>query len=431
MTDSVRFDEAWHNAIAEATSHLSGGDIVAVRDVLGRISIGVNSRDWDPALRSALLAGVKKAAGGFLSPAPIHNTADEYVATSLMDAGGRIISRVDGHALRVIERSTVGGEWARAGTSTATPTICMYGFKGGVGRTTATAVLARTLAESGRSVLVIDLDLESPGVSHLMLNDPPDFGVIDFLVEDAVGQSSDLDFVSRVPTENGDLFVAPAAGRPRVGYGVLSKLNRVYGALPPANGGTTPIGFGDRLEKCIERAKVLAGGPDVVILDCRSGIHDIAAVALTRLSNIRLLFADTGSQTRTGYAEMFRNWRETLGDHESFDALREGISMVWSMSTRATDPRAVSDFADAYQHVFAETLYDPAGSSALGDEFNFAPGNPDAPHYPIAIRHCPELVGLDSVSVADWYADEVVRASFGQFCRRTVELMEGMSGDAS
>ena len=39
-----------------------------------------------------------------------------------------------------------------------------YSYKGGVGRTMALANVAALLAEIGRRVLVVDFDLEAPGV---------------------------------------------------------------------------------------------------------------------------------------------------------------------------------------------------------------------------------------------------------------------------
>ncbi|MBI5592256.1 MAG: AAA family ATPase [Deltaproteobacteria bacterium] len=70
------------------------------------------------------------------------------------------------------------------------PRIVFFGLKGGVGRSTAMAMLAYDLARTGKRVLLIDFDLESPGLSGLLL--PPDrfadFGMVDWFIEDAVGQ---------------------------------------------------------------------------------------------------------------------------------------------------------------------------------------------------------------------------------------------------
>ncbi len=57
----------------------------------------------------------------------------------------------------------------------ATPRLVFHGIKGGVGRSTAIAMLAYHLAKKGKNVLLIDFDLESPGLSGLML--PPDLMV--------------------------------------------------------------------------------------------------------------------------------------------------------------------------------------------------------------------------------------------------------------
>lgn len=48
------------------------------------------------------------------------------------------------------------------------PTIAFYGFRGGSGRTTALAHIAAMLAGDGRSVVAIDLDVEAPGLHHVL-----------------------------------------------------------------------------------------------------------------------------------------------------------------------------------------------------------------------------------------------------------------------
>ena len=46
--------------------------------------------------------------------------------------------------------------------------ITFYSYKGGVGRTMALANVATLLATWGKSVLVIDWDLEAPGIEHFL-----------------------------------------------------------------------------------------------------------------------------------------------------------------------------------------------------------------------------------------------------------------------
>lgn len=93
--------------------------------------------------------------------------------------------------LRLLDRQIVGQDWLRPTHSQPKiPRIVFFGLKGGVGRSTAMAMLAYDLARTGKRVLLIDFDLESPGLSGLLL--PPDrfadFGMVDWFIEDAVGQ---------------------------------------------------------------------------------------------------------------------------------------------------------------------------------------------------------------------------------------------------
>ena len=75
--------------------------------------------------------------------------------------------------------------------NTKAPFITFYSFKGGVGRSMALINTAAIMAERGFRVLVIDMDLEAPGLSFLMrdaLNSavataPLQVGLIDLLTD--------------------------------------------------------------------------------------------------------------------------------------------------------------------------------------------------------------------------------------------------------
>src|SRR5262249_9504961 len=88
----------------------------------------------------------------------------------------------------------VPSEWQHAPDESDVTRLAFHGIKGGVGRSTAVATLAAHLAKRpGAQVLVVDLDLESPGVGLTLLPDDrrPEFGLVDWFVEQPVGQADD------------------------------------------------------------------------------------------------------------------------------------------------------------------------------------------------------------------------------------------------
>ncbi len=90
--------------------------------------------------------------------------------------------------------------------------IAVQSFKGGTGKSTITANLAVTLAQLGRRVAIVDLDLEGPGL-HVI------FGVGDneirATINDVLQRSTPfrdavLDLTDRLHLENGCLLFCPA-----------------------------------------------------------------------------------------------------------------------------------------------------------------------------------------------------------------------------
>jgi hypothetical protein len=260
----------------------------------------------------------------------------------------------------------------------------------------------------------VDLDLESPGVSSLLQNDDdlPDYGVIDYIAESAVGNADGLDLVTKSQTVrvggHGEVWIAPAGGMPRDGYDYLAKLNRAYLDLPA----TTPEGAAQtltsRLESavggCERRVRELSRQPDITLLDSRAGIHDIAAIAITQLAQDSLLFATDNPATWNGYRELFIQWSRVPARAQ---AIRDRLRMVAAMVPRDRREAYLEAFRDHAQSCFAATLYDDVPSGENPDEaaaeFNFAPDDEDAPHAPLPIYFAPDLVALDAAARRNWH----------------------------
>lgn len=135
--------------------------------------------------------------------------------------------------IHVVDRLVSGTEWSREPleNSLLIPRFVFFSIKGGVGRSTALAVTAHALAEAGKKVLVLDLDLESPGLSSALLPEDrrPEYGIVDWLVEDLVGNEDTIfaDMVALSPlSRDGEIWVVPAHGEAPGEY--IAKLGRIW-----------------------------------------------------------------------------------------------------------------------------------------------------------------------------------------------------------
>lgn len=296
--------------------------------------------------------------------------------------------------LQVLDRQVTGQDWLRPEQAAAgqhrAHRIVFFGLKGGVGRSTALCMTAWGLARKGKRVLLIDLDLESPGLSGLIL--PHDrlaeFGVVDWLIEDAVGQGDSVlpRMIAASPLGESTvdaIRVASAIGQGDSAY--LAKLARAYVDVPSEHG---PQRLGQRLQRLVQILEAQEQ-PDVVLIDSRAGLHDLAAVAITSLADTALLFATDGAQSWEGYRQLFSHWQQRP---EIARRVRERLNIVRALTPKSNRESGVQHFQQQAYELFAETLYDevPAGVEVLSDDsadalFHPAATDDAAPHFPILI----------------------------------------------
>jgi len=260
-----------------------------------------------------------------------------------------------------------------------------YSIKGGVGRSTALAATAWALAQKGRRVLVLDVDLESPGLSSALLPEErrPAYGITDWLVEDLVNNGDAVfdDLIATSPlSHDGEIYVIPAHGKEPGEY--IAKLGRVWMAKPRADGGRET--WSRRLKRLIDALEVRLS-PDIILLDSRAGIDEVAASCITDLgAALILLFALDGEQTWSGYRVLFRHWNRA----GKAQAIRERLQLVGAMIP--DDEGRVAYFEGLRErawNVFAGELYDevPPGETTA-ELFSYEETDDAAPHYPWEIR---------------------------------------------
>jgi MinD-like ATPase involved in chromosome partitioning or flagellar assembly len=184
--------------------------------------------------------------------------------------------------------------------------VAFYSFKGGVGRTTLLGVLAWQLAQSGRRVVCIDLDVEAPGLSAF-LDVQGEPSVLDCLLgHAATGTLPAEDPVQATNIHGVTVHVVPAGV---LGRTYLEKLARLD-YLGATSASTSPIAEG--LSTLLKRVSG-QHRPDFIFLDCRAGLHDLGGLSLHDLAHVDVLVGRDTPQGRDGLAltlEVLRSHRE-------------------------------------------------------------------------------------------------------------------------
>ncbi len=302
----------------------------------------------------------------------------------------------------LLDRPVTGRDWAAAVPDSLprVPRFAFFGIKGGVGRSTALAMWALHLAQQGKRVLVLDLDLESPGSGGMLLNPDayPDFGLVDWFVEDVVRQSypgSDSKFgtffrpnqlyarSALADVYDGAVFVAPSYGLNNGSF--ITKLGRCYLDGVSESWTQRLARFVDGLEHATEC--------DVTLLDSRAGLHDIAAAATTRLGARTLLFAQDTRQTWASYAFLFSAWSMNLGR----ERLNERIYTVAGMVPEDRHTQYIEDMRLHAWDCFRDGLYSAGGSGeddyARDQAYDLE--DESAPHAPVPIMWSQALRQFD------------------------------------
>ncbi len=338
--------------------------------------------------------------------------------------------------VRILNRQVTGQDWDshEEPSKIKKPRLVFFGIKGGVGRSTALAILAYKMANSGKKVLLIDLDLESPGLSGLLLPQDrlADFGIVDWLIEDTLGQGDDVLYrmISVSPLSEytqGEIRIAAAMGIDDTSY--LDKLSRAYGDVAIYGKVET---FTQRVRRLVDKLEKNEH-PDVVLIDSRAGLHDLAAVSIVGLATTTFLFATDTEQSWQCYRLLFSHW-------QSFPKIsrnvRERLAIVQALFPEADQSKRARHFLEQSYQLFSETLYEEIPppptdqpSNALGfqeDSFNFDLEIENAPHYPIRINwnnrfqeFDPKLLGQQGL-----FSEAEIDASFGNFLDKAIQFIE-------
>lgn len=440
---AVRFDQVIPLAL-DKLKHRSGNlecETTLVRDAFGTLSVVLpddalaDPEDW------IRLAARLHDALGVYSPGErqvLLRTSDLIDASDVIESPDRV-RLPDVPNAWLVDRLQTNQDWLRESLVECPPlpTAVAFSIKGGVGRTTAFALWAWYLARLGKNIVLVDLDLEAPGVAGMLLDEDrlPDYGLVDWLVEALVEQADDellqesLAECGLSGDEPGRIRVLPAFGKKTKAY--VSKLGRVYMPTFAADAGKFS-GLAERLAMLLKQISGMPDRPDAVLFDARAGLHDIGSAAVTRLGAEVFLFARDDGQSWQAYRQLF-------------DHLRVAKSVAWSMPRwdlrwRLKMVAAQSEAIELARIRFIEKsyaawleLYDeeedeeddhrPTGGPQL-----FSPNDKNGPHYPFFVQFDPRVRSFDLIAPEKRPVWSIVETAFGDFFTgATARLFPGES----
>ncbi|MOA19429.1 hypothetical protein D3C78_1398100 [compost metagenome] len=124
--------------------------------------------------------------------------------------------------------------------------------------------------------------------------------------------------------------------------------------------------------------------PDVILLDSRAGIDEVASSCVTDLgAGLVLLFAIDGEQTWTGYRILFEHWQQ----YDVAPVIRERLKVVGAM---LPDDERRTEYFDGLRErsheLFLEALYDEIPAGEIGEDcWTFDVDDITGQHYPLPI----------------------------------------------
>lgn len=209
--------------------------------------------------------------------------------------------------------------------------ITFYSFKGGVGRSMALINTAVNLTYRGFRVLIIDLDLEAPGLSFLDLaagritretedtstNSDAQLGFVDLML-DVLQRGKHADLFTLLPVEfahkysrsypipvefgaspGGSLNIMPAG---RLDSTYTSKFNTLD------LHGLYEDGVGEPAIRTFKK-RVAESGFDYIFVDSRTGFSDEAGICTRDLADYLIILSGLNSQNIEGTSEFLRSLR--------------------------------------------------------------------------------------------------------------------------
>jgi tetratricopeptide (TPR) repeat protein len=189
-------------------------------------------------------------------------------------------------------------------------TITFYSYKGGVGRTLALSNIATRLAEFGKTVCMIDFDLEAPGIPYKFKKQLKSLefetGLVDYLqhyVKYRQAPPNVKDFITTVQegtANQKEITLLPAGNIYSKDYWV--KLSSIGWDKFFYEKDSTGVEFFFDLKEKIKKEIQ----PDYLLIDSRTGITEIAGITLSLLADEVVLLSVNNEENLEGTQQVLR-----------------------------------------------------------------------------------------------------------------------------
>ena len=137
----------------------------------------------------------------------------------------------------------------------------------------------------------------------------------------------------------------------------------------------------DRLQRLLIQLE-LEYKPQIVLIESRSGLHDLASATVTDIGAQVFVFATDSESTWVDYQMLFRHWQR----YNLATNIRERLSFVSALTPELNTEDYLRGFREQAWKLYSEHLYDEVDPSEdTDDPFSFDIDHDDAPHIPIPI----------------------------------------------
>ncbi len=417
MAPFKHFDEARREAIAAMKGLLQTNAAleraVLIQDLFGKVRVVAWTTSSADATQvtEAISSVMQEAAAAFWTQTVWVASSDtcesdRIVYDGAWDEGTALTERLrldDRHRNRTAwfaqVRKPIWATRGHLGTEAQGPPVVVFAsFKGGVGRTTALAAFAIQRARSGERVVVVDFDLDAPGVGTLLAADDKGtispWGVVDYLLERPLEAVPLDDYTHRCARESvtgdGEIIVVPAG---LVNDDYLTKLSRVDLEILGS-------GQGHPLAALLEQVRAELN-PAWVLMDSRAGLSPAAGLLLSGFAHLHVVFGTTSEQSFRGIERLVHH----LGADRPRDDPQADCLIVQAMvpDNSISGANAMESFRLRIEAIFTEHYLLPDDADP-DDRFWSVRDldNSSAPHVPIPIPYRERFAFFESIEqVAD------------------------------